>query len=70
MIWRLCIKRTAVKALAIYIRTYSLIKNEHLSINIKLTVYKALIRSVMVYACSAWEYEADAHLLKLKHPQN
>jgi hypothetical protein len=24
----------------------------------------------MVYACSAWEYEADAHLLKLKHPQN
>jgi hypothetical protein len=33
---------------------------------IKLSLYKALIRSVMTYACPTWEYEADAHLLKLK----
>jgi hypothetical protein len=38
--------------------------------NIKLALYKALIRSVMVYACPAWEYEADAHLSKLKHKYN
>jgi hypothetical protein len=70
MTWRFCIERTAVKALAIYIRTYSLLKNEHLCINIKLTLYKALIRSIIVHACPAWEYEVDAHILKLKCRQN
>jgi hypothetical protein len=27
--------------------------------NIKLTLHKALIRSVMTYACLAWEFVAD-----------
>jgi hypothetical protein len=29
-------------------------------------LYKALIRSVMTYACPTWKYVADAHLLKLQ----
>jgi hypothetical protein len=70
MTWRHHIKRTVAKAFCMYIRTYSLFKNGRLSTNIKLTLYKALIRSVMTYACPAQEYAADAHLLKLYHPQN
>jgi hypothetical protein len=50
--------------------TYSLFKSERLSTNFKLALYKALIRSVMTYACPTWEYEADAHLLKLQRLQN
>jgi hypothetical protein len=38
--------------------------------NIKLTLYKALIMSVMAYACHTWVYAADAHLLKLQCLQN
>jgi hypothetical protein len=53
-----------------YVRTYSLFKSGHLSTNIKLTLYKALIRSVMTYACPTREYAADAHLLKLHCLQN
>jgi hypothetical protein len=41
-----------------------------LSTNIKLTLYKALIRSVTPYACPTWEYAADSHLLKLQCLQN
>jgi hypothetical protein len=36
----------------------------------KLTLYKVLIRSVTTYACFAWEYAADVHLLKLQRLQN
>jgi hypothetical protein len=66
MTWRLHIERTVAKALRTYVRTYSLFKSERLSTNIKLTLFKALIRSIMVYACPTWEYAADAHLLKLQ----
>jgi hypothetical protein len=31
---------------------------------------KALIRSVMTYACPAWELAAESHLLKLQRLQN
>jgi hypothetical protein len=31
---------------------------------------KALIRSVMTYACPAWEFAAESHLLKLQRLQN
>jgi hypothetical protein len=31
---------------------------------------KAYIRSVMTYACPAWEFVADTYLLKLQHVQN
>jgi hypothetical protein len=39
-------------------------------INIKLALYKALIRPIMVYDCPTWEYAVDAQLLKLQRLQN
>jgi hypothetical protein len=39
------------KSLRTFIMIYFLVKNECLSTNIKLNLYKALIRSVMIYAC-------------------
>jgi hypothetical protein len=41
-----------------------------LNANIKLILHKALIRSVMIYVCSAWELAADTYLLKLQRVQN
>jgi ABC-type methionine transport system permease subunit len=38
--------------------------------NIELTVYSAMIRSVMTYACPIWEYATDAHFLKLHRLQS
>jgi hypothetical protein len=32
--------------------------------------FSALIRSVMTYACPAWEFAAESHLLKLQRLQN
>jgi hypothetical protein len=37
-------------------------KSKPLNTNIKLTLHKALIRSVMTYACAAREFAADIHL--------
>jgi hypothetical protein len=56
--------------LDMYIRTYSLLKSEHLSANVKHTPYRVLIRSVMIYACPTWEYAVNTHLLKLQCLQN
>jgi hypothetical protein len=53
---------TEAKVFRAFIRVYSLFKSERLSANIKLTIHKALIRSVMTYACFAWEFVADTHL--------
>jgi hypothetical protein len=58
------------KAFRTFIRIYCLFKSERLSYNIKLTVHKALIRSVMTYACPDWEFTTDICLLKLQHLQN
>jgi hypothetical protein len=38
--------------------------------NIKLTLYKTLIRSVTTYACPKWEYGAHGYLLELQRLQN
>jgi hypothetical protein len=64
------IRRAAAKALCKYVRTYFLSRSGRLSTNIKLTFYKALFRSVMTYACPAWEHVADAYLLTLQRLQN
>jgi hypothetical protein len=48
--WNLHIEMIEAKAFSTYIRMYSLLKNERLSSNIKLTLHKALIRS-MTDAC-------------------
>jgi hypothetical protein len=58
------------KAFRTFIRIYSLFKSERLSTNIKLTLHKALIKSIMTYACPAWEFAADKHLLKLQRLRN
>jgi hypothetical protein len=63
MTWRHHTERTAVKALCMYVRTYCLFKSGLLSTAIKLALYKALIRSMMTYACPFWEYAAAGHLL-------
>jgi hypothetical protein len=54
------------KAFRTFLRVYSLFKSERLSTNIKLTLHKALIRSVI----PAWESAADTHVLKLQRLQN
>jgi hypothetical protein len=66
MMWRHHNERTVDKALCMYVRTCSLFRSGRLSTNIKLTLYRSLIRSVMTHACPSWEYAADAHLLKLQ----
>jgi hypothetical protein len=67
--WRLHIEMIKAKAFRTFIRIYSLFKSERLSANIKLTLHKALIRSVMTYACPTWDFEADTHLMKLQRPR-
>jgi hypothetical protein len=58
------------QAFRTFIRIYSILKSERLSADIKLIVHKAMIRSVMTYACSAWDFAADTHLMKLQRLQN
>jgi hypothetical protein len=48
--WRLHVEMIEAKAFRTFIRLYSLFKSERLSVNIKLTLHKALIRSVISYA--------------------
>jgi hypothetical protein len=62
--WRLHKEMIETKAFGTFIRVYSLLKSERLGANFKLTLHKALIRSTMTYACPAWKYVADTHLLK------
>jgi hypothetical protein len=70
MTWKLHIQTIEGNAFRTFNKIYSLFKSERLSANIKLTLYKALIRPVTTYACPAWEFAAETHLLKLQHLQN
>jgi hypothetical protein len=54
------------KAFRTFIRIYSLFGSERLSADIKLALLKALILSVMTYACLARELAADTYLLNCK----
>jgi len=49
-------------------RLYCLFNSRRLSENFKLTLCKALIRSIMtyLYACPAWEFALDTYLLRLQ----
>jgi hypothetical protein len=49
--WILRIKIIEVKAFRKFIRVYSLLKHERLNANLEITFHKALITSVMTYAC-------------------
>jgi hypothetical protein len=68
--WIPHIEMIETNAFRTYIRVYSLFENERLRTNIKLTLHKALIRSVMTYACPAWKFAADTHIIKLQLLQN
>jgi hypothetical protein len=66
---RLYIEMIEAKTFRTFIRIYSLFKSERLSTNIKITLHKAFIRNIMSYACPAWNFEAENHLLKLQRLQ-
>jgi hypothetical protein len=68
--WRPHREMIKTKAFRTFIRVYVLFKSERLSTNIKLTLHKALIRSVMTHACFIWEFVADTHLIKLQRLEN
>jgi hypothetical protein len=68
--WILHIEMIEAKAFRKFVGIYCLLKSERLCANIKLTLHKALIRSVMTYACPAWEFGAECRLLKLQRLQN
>jgi len=57
-------------ALQTFIRIYPLLKSERLSAKPKLTLYKASMRSRIIYACPALEFAVDSHPLKLQRLQN
>jgi hypothetical protein len=66
MTWRHHLEMTAAKALRMYQRIYCLVKSGRLSTDIKIWLFKSLIKSVMTPTCPSWEYIADGHLLKLQ----
>jgi hypothetical protein len=68
--WKPHTETTATKALGIFLSIYPILKIERLSVGAKLIIYKALIRSMLTYACPAWEFAADSYLLKLQLLQN
>jgi hypothetical protein len=70
MTWRLHIEKIAAMASGTYIRTYSIFRSKHLNANIKLILYRGIIRSIMTYACPTWEFAADTRLMKLQRLQN
>jgi hypothetical protein len=68
--WRLHIEKIAAKTFGTYIRTYYIFKSKHLNSYIKLIMYRALIRSIITYACPTWDFAADTPLKKLQCLQN
>jgi hypothetical protein len=69
MTWILHIEKIEAKAFRRFIKLYFLLKSERLIANIKLTLHKALMRSVMNYDSPAWDFAAETYLLKLKRLQ-
>jgi hypothetical protein len=62
MTLKLHIETIESNAFRTFIRLYSLLKSERLSANIKLTLHKARIRSIMTYACPVLQFAAEIHL--------
>jgi hypothetical protein len=69
MTWRPHIEKIAAKILGTYFRIYSIFKSKHLNANIKLILYRALIRSIMTHACPTWEFAANTLQMKLQRLQ-
>jgi hypothetical protein len=68
--WKNHTDLSVTKALPTFFQIYALLKSEKLSFKTKMTLYKALIRSKITYACPTWESAADTHLMKLQRLQN
>jgi hypothetical protein len=68
--WRCPTDSIATTAHRTFVRLYFLLKSERLSAKPKLTLYKDMITSKMIYTCPAWEFSWDSHLLKLQRLQN
>jgi hypothetical protein len=68
--WKLHFEASEAKAFRTFLRVYPLFESERLNANIKLTLHKALISSIMTYACLIWEFAGDTYLLKLQCLQN
>jgi hypothetical protein len=58
-------KTIETKTFRAFIKTYCLFKIGHLRTNIKLTLYKVLIRSVTTYASPPWENPSGEKLLEM-----
>jgi hypothetical protein len=58
------------KAFKTFIRVYFLFKSKRLRANIKVTLHKALIRTMMTYSYPDWKFVADTKILKLQHLLN
>jgi hypothetical protein len=55
----------ADNAFGVFTAVHYLFSNKRLINHMKLTLHKAFITPILSYACSAWEFSADTHLLKL-----
>jgi hypothetical protein len=55
------------KAFRTFANTYSFSRSEQLSTNIKLTLHKLLIKSILTYACPTWEFAAPVKQGSLHH---
>jgi hypothetical protein len=44
-----------------FITLYSLFKSDRLNTNSNATLHKSVIRSLMTYACPAWEFAAESN---------
>jgi hypothetical protein len=58
------------KAFRTLITAYSLFKSERLRANNKFSLHQALIRNIIIYDCTAWDFAVDNHLLKLHRLRN
>jgi hypothetical protein len=70
IIGRLNIDTIEAKVFRTFLTDYPLFKSERLNANIKIILHKTLIRSILIYACPAWEFATDTHLLKLQRLKN
>jgi hypothetical protein len=68
--YRASTNREGVQYKAFRTFIYSLFRSGRVRAKIKLTFRIALIRSIMTYACPAWEFATDTYLLKLQRLQN
>jgi hypothetical protein len=59
--WRLHIEMIEAKSFRTFIKVYSIFKSQPLGANITLILHKALIRLVMIYACTTWKFAAYIH---------